>query len=45
MARLLMQVTGNWQTQLFQVYQSEESSKIIIKAHTPSCPLHELPIT
>ena len=25
--------------------QSEESSKITINAHTPSCPLHELPIT
>ena len=45
MARLLMQVTGNWQTQLFQVYQSEESSKIIINAHTTICPLHKLPIT
>ena len=31
--------------QLFQINQSEESSKITINAHTPSCPLHELPIT
>ena len=31
--------------QLFQINQSEESSKITINAHTPNCPLHELPIT
>ena len=31
--------------QLFQVNQSEESSKITINAHTISCPLHQLPIT
>ena len=33
------------QMQLFQINQREESSKIPINAHTPSCPLHELPIT
>ena len=31
--------------QLFQIYQSEESHKITINAHTPNCPLYELPIT
>ena len=31
--------------QLFQINQSEESSKITINAHTTSFPLHELPIT
>ena len=36
--------------QLFQINQSEESSKITINAHTQTahsmnCPLHELPIT
>ena len=31
--------------QLFQINQSEESSKITINAHTTSCPLHQLPIT
>ena len=31
--------------QLFQINQSEESSKITINAHTTSCPLHEQPIT
>ena len=42
MARLLMQVTGKWQTQLFQVYQSEESSKIIINAQpSTSGQLHQ----
>ena len=36
---------GILQMQLFQINQSEESSKITINAHTRNCPLHELPIT
>ena len=31
--------------QLFQINQSEESSKITVNAHTTSCPLHQLSIT
>ena len=42
---VLMKWAGILQMQLFQINQSEESSKITINAHTPSCPLHELPIT
>ena len=30
--------------QLFQINQSDESSKITINAHTTCCPLHQLPI-
>ena len=42
---VLMKWAGILQMQLFQINQSEESSKITINAHTTSCPLHELPIT
>ena len=37
--------TGIWQKLLFQINQSEESSKITVNAHTTSCPLHQLPNT
>ena len=40
-----MKWAGILQMQLFQINQSEESSKITINAHTTSCPLHEQPIT
>ena len=39
---VLMKWAGILQMQLFQINQSEESSKITINAHTPNCPLHEL---
>ena len=42
---VMMELAGNWQTQLFQINQSKESSKITINTHTTSCPLHQLPIT
>ena len=46
---MLLAVLRKWagilQMQLFQINQSEESSKFTINAHTTSCPLHELPIT
>ena len=41
---VLMQQAAIWQKLLFQIYQSEESIKITINAHTNSCPLHQLPI-
>ena len=45
MGPFLMLLAGNLQMQLFQINQSEESSKITINAHTTCCPLHQLPIT
>ena len=36
---------GIWQTQLFQINQSEESSNMIINAHTTSCQSHQQSIT
>ena len=42
---VLVQWAGIWQKLLFQINQSEESSKITINAHTTSCPLRQLPIT
>ena len=42
---MLLELAGNWQTQLLKINQSEESSKINVNAHTTSCPLHQMPIT
>ena len=45
MGRFLMELAGNWQIQLFQINQSEESSKITINAHTIHGQLHQRSIT
>ena len=42
---VLMKWTGILQMQLFQINQSEESSKISINSYTTSFPSHEQPIT
>ena len=38
---VLVSLAGNWKMQLFQVNQSEESSKITINAHTISRQSHK----
>ena len=45
MGPFLMLLAGNLQMQLFQINQSEESSKISINAHTTCGQLHQRPIT
>ena len=44
---MLVNLAGNWQMQLFQINQSEESSKITINinAHATSGQLHQQSIT
>ena len=42
---VLVSLAGNWKMQLFQVNQSEESSKITINAHTISRQSHKRSIT
>ena len=38
-------MAGNWEMQLLQVNQSEESSKIAINVHTTTSQLYQRPIT
>ena len=45
MGPFLMLLAGNLQMQLFQINQSEESSKITIMSYTTCVQLHQRPVT